>query len=141
MTYLEATDFLNSLSNEFSLAENKQEELEHLIELGQELKQDFDLKENSKARVSGCASNTFVQIEKSQDEIVFKAFSDSYVVSGYLAIFQHTLGGLQFQQFDETIQEIKSFAQKHKFNVSHIPSRADAFNRILIQIEEQYKNL
>lgn len=133
--------YLDQLSQDLSQAETKQEELEYLIELGQSLEVDRDLLSNKQCRVTGCASSTFIRLGKTDKNITFSSFTDSYVVKGYLVILSHCLNQLPVKDFDHAIKAIENFGQKNEFHVSHIPSRADAFSRIIETIKKQYESL
>lgn len=131
--------FLEEISADLIQAESKQEQLEYLIEIGEELEIDESLVKHDSYRVSGCASNTFVKLDQIKKIVSLKAYTDSYVVKGYLVIFQKCLTQLNEKDFDQTMQTIKQFGHINNFQVSHIPSRADAFSRIFETIQKQFR--
>lgn len=134
-------NFLSQVSSDLSEADSKQEQLEYLIELGQDLAIDTSLLTYQDLRVAGCASNTFVKLSQADTLLEFQCYSDSYVVKGYLAIFQRCLHKLEITSFPKAMKAIEKFAQESNFHVSHIPSRAEAFSTIFKVIQSQYQTL
>ena len=132
---------LKEITSDLKLIEEKQDQLEYLVELGQTLDTDPLLVNAPEYRVSGCASNTFVFLRKKNENLLLKSYTDSYVVAGYLAVFERCIHNLPIKDFTQTINEIKIFAEKNNFHISHIPSRADAFSKILQKLESQYENI
>lgn len=138
MTIGQATAVLERIKTDLSLAENKQDSLEYLVELGRDLRLDTELSAQVESRVPGCASNTYVQLDIDKTKIHLVCFTDSYIVAGYLVIYQQTLNDLPFSDFMTVMKQIREFSQQTKLNLSHIPSRMDAFNRIYAFIADQY---
>lgn len=141
MTVTAVKSYLDQVAQDLSQAETKQDQLEYLVELGQELEKDISLTSDNDLKVPGCASNNYMLLSANQNRLHLSLYTDSYVVAGYLVLIDRCLNQLKISDFTQVSTLLDEFAQKNDLHTSHIPSRADAFSKMLTFLEQQYKEM
>jgi sulfur transfer protein SufE len=130
--------YLKSLDESLELAQSQKEKLEFLVEIGKAHKSDTTLVSNHNFKVAGCASNTYICAEiTDSNNLLLKSSTDSFVVSGYLAIFEKSLNNLDKNKLAEAIVILKVWLHKNGYDTGIVPTRIEASSRILEKIVEQ----
>lgn len=134
-------DFEEILQNYIDDFENLQarEQLQTILELGQDLEnfpQKFKINEN---KVKGCISDAyiFVDYNKENDEIIIYGTSDALIIKGYMALLIDAISGLSLLDIQKIDTKLDEFAQKTNIKATLSQSRASTFGNIIAMIKEQ----
>lgn len=109
---------------------DQQEQLEVLMEYGEEL-EEFDSKNMiPENKVPGCISNAYISHEIKDDKIYFKGYSEALIVKAYIAILVNTLSDIKPQEVLQKTDQIKEFLKQTNLKANLTPSRANAFDNV-----------
>ncbi|MCF7866956.1 SufE family protein [Candidatus Woesearchaeota archaeon] len=131
---------LKELEEEMLLL-NEQERFEYIIDLGKELKKIPNSEKNEKNKISGCTSEAYIKIEKSNNKIDLQGDADSIIVKGYINILKKILNNKTQEYVENEFEnDIKKFIEKTKLNLDMLPSRANAFGNMIKHIKDKSAN-
>lgn len=123
---------LSSLIKQLDLIETEQEKFELLVELSSDLDNDASLLEDTKARVSGCASNTYLRLNQQVD---VQAYSDSILVRGLLVIVVTVWAEPELSQAQK-LDRLSELGQKYHLDRASVSNRVNAWSRMIDHLSE-----
>lgn len=116
---------------------DQQEQLEILMEYGNDLEEfpsQLMIEEN---KVPGCISNAYITSEVKDNKIYFKGSSEALIVKAYIAILINALSGIKPNEVLNSEEKIKEFLQATNIRANLTPSRANAFENVYGLMKKQ----
>lgn len=136
---------LKTVAEEFSNTQERREQLQLIIEYGEELQQSPRETFSEEDKVPGCVSDVYIRVKTGNekqnttqsekehgkdDDVYFEAFVASLVTKGYVAILFELLNGLPKEEILNSEKAINEFIKEAKIDVSLVPTRTNAFQRV-----------
>lgn len=137
-------DFENVLQEYINLFEELEtrEQLQIILELGQELDEFPEEFKSLENKVRGCISDAYIALKLEEDgSIKLYGTSDALIVKGYIALLIEAISGLKLKDVQDIDTKLEEFAIKTKIKATLSQSRSSAFGNIILMIKEQAKNL
>lgn len=137
-------DFENTLQEYIEMFDELQtrEQLQTILELGQDLEefpQELKTQEN---KVKGCISDAYIASKLQKDNTI-KLFgtSDALIIKGYIALLIEVISDLNVNDIEKIDKKLEEFATKTNIKATLSQSRSSAFGNIIAMIKEQAKQL
>ncbi len=123
---------LDEVAEDFKGTTDRREQLELVIEYGEELPKTKKETFTEEDKVPGCVSDVFISAHNSErGTVTFTAFTESLVTKGYVAIIIHILNDLPKEEIINSEEKIANFIKETQLDVSLVPTRTNAFGRVL----------
>jgi cysteine desulfuration protein SufE len=128
----DARRFLLEMAEILGSLESRQDKLLTLRDYGEQLSPMPPDQKTSENHVPGCASPTYIALERDADgRVQYVADSESFISKGYLYILVQALNGCTPEQVVTAFEdEIETFADQSGVRLSMIASRANVLERI-----------
>ncbi len=99
----------NRLINDFNLLEDREQTLDYLIELGQELPSMQNIDKIKKNQIKGCLSTVWISCMRKNEKLYFSADSNTVITKGLVSLLVKILSG---QNIDDIINANIFFIDK-----------------------------
>lgn len=119
------------------------EQLQTILELGQDLEEfpsELKTKEN---KVKGCISDAFIacKLNEKDGSIIYLGTSDALIIKGYIALLIEAISGLNKTDIEKIDNKLEEFATKTNIKANLSQSRSSAFGNIIGLIKQKANTL
>ncbi len=125
---------LDKIVKRFASIDNAKRRFEQILWYSKKLDVFPEEKKIPQNKVSGCASQVYIDVELKDGIVTFEGDSDSQFTKGLLALLVDVLSDLKPT---EIIRVKSDFIKETKLDVSMTPSRANGFYNIFKTIQEK----
>ncbi|NOZ81287.1 MAG: SufE family protein [DPANN group archaeon] len=130
--------FLDYVEEQLRACPSQREMLEQVVEFSKDLPLFPEERKTPQNKVRGCLSLVYVDIRMDkQGKLTLNGYSDSFIISGFLAILKRAIDGLTRAEFEEEQEHLRAFLENTGMAMSQLQSRADTFGNIIQKIREQ----
>ncbi|MGJ8655329.1 MAG: SufE family protein [Akkermansiaceae bacterium] len=121
------------LLDNLSIFQDWTERYEYVISLGKKLPPMEDSLKTTDKLIQGCQSQVWLEAEKQNGNIIYRADSDSLITKGMIALFVNTLSG---QTPEDILTADMSFIDDTGLKEHLAPTRANALNLMARQMKK-----
>lgn len=127
------TEAQTGLLDDLSIFQDWTERYEYVIGLGKKLTPMEDANKTADKLIQGCQSQVWLEAEKQNGNIIYRADSDSLITKGMIALFITTLS---HQKPEDILTADMSFIDQTGLKEHLAPTRANALNLMARQMKK-----